>query len=88
MNLKIDTAVPLKHFFRRSSILGSALSFLWIGFLFAVYVAYSENDLRLFAVSTMLLGTGLLIYSGVGYFVWVIPCQSMSLRENGDEDGE
>ncbi len=58
--------------------LGMPLSFLWIGFLSAVYVAFSEDDLRLFAVSTMLLAIGLLIFCGVAFLV----------RENGDENGD
>ena len=85
MNIQTDTTIPLKHYLRRHWYLGWAMSFLWVGFMFAVGVAYSENNLPLAAVSTMLLGIGLLIFCGVGFFVWAMP---VSRSENGDENGD
>ena len=81
----MNTPIPLKGYKRRHSILATAMTFLWIGFMFAFGVAYDEDNLPLAAVSIILLAIGLLIYCGVGYFVWVMP---ISRSENGDEDGD
>ena len=85
MNIQTDTPIPLKGYLRRHWYLGWAMSFLMVGFMFVVGVAYSEDNLPLAAVSIMLLGIGLLIFCGVGFFVWVMP---ISLSENGDENGD
>ena len=62
-------------------------SFIWVGFLIAVFVAWAERDWSFFASSLMLLGIGLLIFRGVMFFmnVWVIFSSFLSAREIRDE---
>ena len=78
--------------------LRAAHAFVWIGFWVAAYQAWSEGDWGLLAVSLILLGIGLLIARGVGFFmhVWVLWAAYISAREireaeelrNGEDEDE
>lgn len=90
MNTQDDldlSVIPMKHFWWHQWSLRAAHAFVWIGFWIALFHAWGEGDWGMFAFSLMLLGIGLLIFRGVGFFmnVWVIWSQFISLREIRDE---
>jgi len=90
MNTQDDldlTVIPMQHFGWHQWCLRVAHAFVWIGFCIASYHAWSEEDWVLLGVSLLLLGIGLLIFRGVGFFmhVWVILSQWLSAREIREE---
>ena len=99
MNTQIDlTVIPFKHHYWHVWSLHAARTFVWVGFWIAAYRAWSEGDWGLLAVSLILLGIGLLIARGVGFFmhVWVLWAAYISAREireaeelrNGEDEDE
>ena len=92
------TVLPMTHFWWHQWSLRAAHAFVWIGFWVAAYQAWREGDWGLLAVSLILLGIGLLIARGVGFFmhVWVLWAAYISAREireaeelrNGEDEDE
>ena len=81
------TTIDMPHFWWHQWAARAAHIFIWVGFLIAVFVALSEGDWSLFAISLMLLGIGLLFFRGVAFFmiVWVLFSSFLSAREIRDE---
>ena len=88
MNTQADlTVIPLKHFYWHQWSLYAAHSFVWLGFWIAAYLAWSEGNWGLLAVSILLLGIGLLIFRGVAFLMnaWTIWSTYTSVREIREE---
>jgi hypothetical protein len=73
----------MKHFWWHKWSLYAAHAFVWIGFWIAVYRSWSEGNWRAMPATLMLLGIGLLIARGVGFFMnaWVLFAAYISARE-------
>lgn len=81
------SVIEFPHFWWHQWCAYAAHAFIWIGFWLASYLAWARSDLGQLALSTMLLGIGLLVFRGVAFIMnaWVIYAAYISHREIREE---